>query len=146
MNCPVRSGDKEIFIAYRAGNMAAEREAVFEGHLRACAECQRMAEAQTSGWSALDLWTPPDAPDNFDARVYARIEAALRRPWWKPEWNWSWRPVAPLALASALLVGVMLLKTPVLERPRQQPAASVERLDAAQLESALDDIEMLKQL
>src|SRR5258708_1091617 len=152
MNCPMQRGDKEIFIAYAAGDATPEQRVAFEQHLASCAECRRMSEAQNAVWAALDAWSPAPVSENFDARLYQRIAAGARRPWWmswKPE-VFSWRPAVPLAVACAALCGVFLINTPVFDSNsgRTRPGPSVtsqQKLEAEQVERALDDIDMLRQ-
>ena len=56
----------------------------------------------------------------------------------------SWRPAVPVGVACAALVAAFLLKNPTLlpeMQPQPQPKIEIE-----QVEHALDDMDMLKQL
>src|SRR5947209_1806656 len=158
MHCSLRNGrltteDTETFIAYGAGTLSPEAEASLLAHLEGCADCQRLADAQRKVWSAMDAWTPAALSSNFDERLYARIAAEQMKPWWRRtladaldrlSLNWSWKPAMPVAAACAVLFGAFLLKSPV---PEQQSTVSVQpRVDIEQVERALDDLDMLKQI
>jgi hypothetical protein len=85
---------------------------------------------------------------DFDRRLYARIEQSV--PWWT---RWL-RPLNPLLRHSvpiAAAAGVIVMAGLLLDRPVAAPvapapqSAQVESLQPEQLQSALDDIEMLRQ-
>lgn len=151
MDCPLKT-DKgaEVFIAYTARTLPAAEEMALHAHLGSCAGCRRMAEAQAEVWSALDEWTFSPVSSHFDERLYARIAAEQEKPWWRRmlgsplSLDWSWRPAMPVAAACAVLTAAFLLKSPVAEH---QPQTSVQSgVDIEQVERALDDMDMLKQL
>jgi anti-sigma factor RsiW len=147
MRCPIESGDEsEWMVAKEAGSLAPEQEAELEKHLESCARCRELAESQRVVWSALDSWPPVTVSQNFDERLFRRIATEQRQAWWKrwPPMNWSWRPTVPVGVACAVLMAAFLVKSPVLHnesRSRSEPKLQIE-----QVEHALDDMEMLKQL
>jgi hypothetical protein len=151
MECPLKTGEgTEVFIAYSARTLPTETEAELRQHLGACASCRRIAEAQEEVWLALDAWTPEPISSTFDEKLYARIACEEQHPWWRRllgsnlNVNWSWKPAMPVAAACAALLAAFLLKSPV---PEHRPQASVQpNIDIEQVERALDDIDMLKQL
>lgn len=147
MGCPIADGDgNELMVAYAARTLAPEQEAGLERHLGSCAKCRELAEAQRAVWSALDAWTPPLVSSNFDRNLFRRIALEPQTAWWR-RWlpvNWSWRPAVPVAVACAALVAAFLLKSPAFSpesQSRNEPKLQIE-----QVEHALDDMEMLKQL
>ena len=142
MGCPIEDNGGELIVAYCARTLAPGQQIELEQHLASCTRCREMAEAQQAVWSALDAWTPTVVSPNFDLRLFQRIETEERRAWWRrwlPE-NWSWRPAVPVAAACAALIATFLLKSPAL-RQEPQPQLQIE-----QVEHALDDMDMLKQL
>jgi anti-sigma factor RsiW len=150
MDCPLTSGNgAEVFIAYSAGTLPSETEAAFQQHLEACADCRRIAEVQREVWFALDAFTPAPVSSTFDEKLYARIAAEEQKPRWQRMFdslsmNWSWKPAMPVAAACTALLAAFLLKGPV---PEHLPQASVQpKVDIEQVERALDDLDMLKQL
>jgi len=165
MRCPIEVGNEaETMVAFATGRLnPAEREA-FELHMAGCAECRRLAEAQKSVWSTLDLWKVPAVAEDFDSRLRARIVAEERRPWWQRQWDsvthpgawFSWKPALPVAAACAALFVVFLLHAPVHNAAQRNnagaaPAAVVriedaQNVDVDQVERALDDMDMLNQL
>ena len=155
MDCPLKAGKgTEVFVAYSAKTLPVGAERAFQQHLESCADCRRLAHAQNEVWSALDAWTPARVSSDFDAQLYARIAAEEAQPRWRRllwslsgadiRLNWSWKPAMPVAAACAVLLAAFLLKNPV---PEHRPQASVEpQVDIEQVERALDDIDMFKQL
>lgn len=156
MDCPLKAGRADvaetgIFVAYSAGTLAPQQTLAFAEHLESCRECRRMASAQQQVWAALDAWTPAAVDSNFDAQLFARIAADQEMPWWRrvlQATNWSWKPAMPVAAACGALLVAFLIKSPLQER---QPLSSVQRsnqprVDIEQVERALDDIDMLKQI
>ncbi|MBZ5610393.1 MAG: zf-HC2 domain-containing protein [Acidobacteriia bacterium] len=149
MECPSRTGQAgELIVAYIARTLDVETAADFGKHLLACAACRELTAGQEAVWSALEEWLPLAVSPGFDERLLRRITAEehAQQGWWRRiAWPaWSWRPALPVAAACAVLVTAFLLKnferaaapaTPV------QPGASIE-----QVEHALDDMDMLKQL
>jgi hypothetical protein len=161
MDCPLKAGRlsieaTEIFVAYSARTLSPAEESEFTLHLKSCSACLRIAEAQQEVWSALDAWTPAPVASNFDALLYARINAEQRTPWWQRvpkvgleairDWrmNWSWKPAMPVAAACAALLAAFLLKSPAIEH--QAEATLQPRVDIEQVERALDDIDMLQKI
>lgn len=158
MRCPLKAGERageayqranEAILAYGA----AVDQGGFSQHLEECRECRHLAHAQREVWSKLDAWTPTPMPSNFDERLYARIEAYQQQSWWNRTLasftgKWSWKPAMPLAVACTALVAAFMLNSP-LARHAQAPRLEVlseSRIDLQQVERALDDLDMLKQL
>jgi anti-sigma factor RsiW len=147
MRCPIESGDgSEWMVAKAARSLAPEQEAELEQHLESCAKCRELAESQRAVWSALDSWPPVAVSQNFDERLFRRIAAEEEDAWWR-RWqpvNWSWRPAVPVGVACAALIAAFLVKSPVVHtgsQSQRDPTLQIE-----QVEHALDDMEMLKQL
>ncbi len=150
MECPSKKGQAaEFIVAYVARTLDAGTAADFQRHLAACAACRELTTRQQAVWSALDEWQPAPVSPGFDEQLLRRVEQqqpALRR-WWtgllSPQW--SWRPVLPLAAACAVLVIAFLLKDS--DRPAPAPAAGQPNARIEQqVEHALDDMDMLRQL
>lgn len=166
MQCPLMAGEKSGE-AYRQANEAliglgaglpVVGNLALQQHLETCTWCKAAVEAQREVWSALDAWTPAPVPSNFDERVYARIDAYQQQSWWRRtlgnlSGKWSWKPAMPVAVACTVLIAAFLLDSP---EPKHPPPASVQQLgfqhgldsgvDVQQVERALDDLDMLKQL
>jgi anti-sigma factor RsiW len=145
MQCPQKNSDgAELIIAYVARTLDPENEAAFERHLQSCATCRELASAQRAVWSALDELTPLPVSLNFDARLYQRIAEERQRTWWQRVFhaNWSWRPAMPVAAACVVLIAAFLVKS---SGPSVTPQAQ-PKLQIEQVERALDDMDMLKQV
>jgi anti-sigma factor RsiW len=147
MGCPIEDdGGDELIVAYGARTLAPQQQVELERHLESCATCREMVEAQLTVWSALDAWKPAGVSRNFDERLFRRIEIEEQKAWWRRVLpvTWSWRPAVPVGVACAALVAAFLLKDPAL-LPETQPQ-SQPKLEIEQVEHALDDMDMLKEL
>jgi hypothetical protein len=113
-----------------------------ERHCTACPECRTAKEAQKRVWSALDAWEPEYISTGFDARLLNRIAVEEQRR----TSRWFLRPAVPVAAACAFILAGYLLRTPPAP-PAPEPRLAIEnRVDMEQVERALDDIDMLKQM
>ena len=147
MGCPTEDDEgEELILAYGARTLAPEQQIELERHLETCGSCREKAEAQRAVWSALDEWLPTVVSPNFDERLFRRIASEEQSAWWRRLFsvNWSWRPAVPAAMACAALIAAFLLKSPALRTEPQSEAQP--KLQIEQVEHALDDMDMLKQL
>ncbi len=149
MYCPMQAGEgAEMILAYCARRLEPERAALLERHLEDCESCRALVEGQKAVWEALNVWEAmPVAPD-FDRRLYRRVEAEAELGWWRrlfrPVAPVSLKPVLPLAAASVAVLAVWLSRPPAVVGPGPQP--QFEPVDIEQVETALEDLDMLHQL
>jgi D-mannonate dehydratase len=143
MECPTKSGEgPELFIAYAAQALPGALAVALERHCNACMECRAAVEAQKRVWSALESWEPEYISTSFDRRLFTRIAAEEQRR----ATRWFLRPAIPVAAACAFILAGYLLRTPPAP-PAPEPRLAIEnRVDMEQVERALDDIDMLKQM
>lgn len=156
MNCArQKDGGTGDLLGYAAGTLSAAEAAELERHMTECAACRELAEAQKRVWAALEEWTPEPVPADFDKKLYERIAAEGQRRWWhfvlRPEFSFSLRSAAPVAVACVALVAALVMRTPEARVQAPVPHAAAvtaapAKIDADQVERSLDDIEMLKQL
>ena len=146
MICPQESGNTEYLLDYAAGKLNAEAQAQFESHLSVCPACHELAGGQQSVWQALDAFEVPAVSADFDHKLYARIDQ-LPTPWWKR----LMQPVSRHAVPIGAVAGVVVLAGMFLMRPDASPVAppiqktaQVQTISAEQLETALDDMQMLR--
>ena len=145
MECPIENTQKaDVLLDYCANQLAPESAAELERHMQSCASCAWFSTAQRQVWTALDSWEPVPVREDFDQRLYARIEEDRNQPTWR-EWL-SWRPAVSFAAAAAAVVMFLVLNTEVANQPAVQESTRVEAVDAEQVELVLEDLEMLKQL
>jgi anti-sigma factor RsiW len=145
--CPYENGNgAEVILAYGARTLPPDEAAAFERHLPVCASCRELAAAQQAVWSALDAWKPEPISSNFDEKLYQRILTEEQSPWWQRLFraNWSLRPAMPVAAACGVLIAAFLLRNP--QPTLAPPSGSQPNIRIEQVERALDDIDMLKQL
>jgi anti-sigma factor RsiW len=147
MYCPLGSAEgAELIIGYVARTLDAETDSEFQRHMGTCSNCRDAVAAQQGVWSALEAWHPVPVSPDFDRKLFRRIAEEERGPWWRgirlP--HWWWRPAMPVAAACALLAGAFLLQHPA---PKiAQEAQAQPKLEIEQVEHALDDMELLRQL
>jgi anti-sigma factor RsiW len=148
----MEAGNAELLLDYAAGKLKADVRAEMERHIAACPACSEYAGAQQTVWQALECWEPAEISLDFDRRLYARIEqdASWRTRWWTR----FLQPLSPFlrhSLPIAAAAGVVIMAGLLMNRPAAAPAspapqsAQVEALQPEQLETALDDMEMLRE-
>jgi anti-sigma-K factor RskA len=161
-NCPLQQNEgADLILDYCSNRLEADQVLAFERHLRGCEECTRVVDAQRSVWEALDHFEAMPVSEDFDEKLWKRIEATEARPWWRklldgPALGWSsvfsWKPAMVTASACAAVLAVMVFTTPnsPSTSPGQGPVivekAMIERVDLDQIEGAIDDLDMLQQL
>jgi anti-sigma factor RsiW len=157
MNCPTERGAPEVLLDYCAGRLSADAAREFEEHLAACGCCRETAAGQQAVWSALDGWEPVPVSADFDRRLYARIARdEAGRGWWSMRvvsisarlLPFNWRPALPAVAACAAMGLALMIQSPAPDRalPVSDPQVRAEHLDLEQVESALDDLDMLKKI
>jgi hypothetical protein len=147
MNCPIENHNPEMLVAYAAGELDPETARELEQHLAGCAGCGPVAADQAAVWKALDAWQAPAVSPDFDRRLYRSIEAGVRLSWWDrlmhPFGAMPLRQALPLtASAGLLLMAGLLLQHPGGFAPVAPRGESVR---ANQVESTLDDLDLLRQ-
>lgn len=144
MGC--QRNNPDWIVAYGAGTLDAPTQAALELHLLECPECRQLADSQKAVWTALDHWPAASVSPDFDQKLYARIARQEQEHWWQrlSHWNWSWRPAMPVAAACAALIAAFLLKPPAPIPVKE--AHAPQKIQMEQVERALDDIDMLKQI
>jgi anti-sigma factor RsiW len=151
MNCPIQNEETaELLLAYTARRLDASKTAMLETHMDICSQCAEFRAGQELVWQALDAWEAPPVTPDFNRRLYQRIEAEAAQPWYKRIFTSPiamWKPVLPLAAACLLVVGAFVMDHAVPStQPANQPAFRVSITDADQVENALDDLQLLRQL
>lgn len=152
MNCPLQTGgNAEYLLDYAAGKLNAELLAQMEQHMTTCLACREFAGGQEAVWQALDSWEPAAVSMDFDRRLYQRIEQQQQQMSW---WARLTQPLNPLvrhAVPISAAAGVMLMAGLLLFRPAAVPvtpqpqSAQVEALPPEQVQTALEDMEALRE-
>lgn len=138
--------DEEILIEYCAGTLEQTQAAAFERHFAECGDCARLVAGQRSVFALLDGWEPADISADFDHRLYARIAQENAEPAWLRWLNSLWKPALVTATAGAALAVMFMVQAPPAGRPHAaDPSQHVrmETLDIDQVETALEDLELL---
>ncbi len=150
MNCPLDIPENaQALLDYGARKLDAESTATLERHMEICPACREFAAAQRVMWSALDTWEAAPVSQDFDRRLYQRIEREVS--WWdllvRPFRPLMVRRGLPVAAAACLLVTAGIL----IDRPAGSPPtpkkdmAQVESVQPEQVEQTLDAMEMLSE-
>lgn len=145
MQCPIQTTEHaDMLLKYCARKLSVETTAAFERHMQNCEACARFASSQRIVWSALDTWEAMPPSEDFDRKLYARVEQDEQSGWWK---RLSWKPSMPFAAACVTVVAAILLYIPgtAVVIPLHE-SSRVETLEPEQVERTLEDLEMLKQL
>jgi hypothetical protein len=157
MNCPLKSeSTMDVLLDYSAGKLDRMRSASLERHMLLCAECSVFLAGQTDLWQTLDVWEPEPVSMDFNRRLWQRIDVEAAQPWYRKVGDFlrmgAWKPALPLT-AAALLVATAFMMDHRGATPASQGVetasgmtAGVSPIDADQVEKALDDIQLLRQL
>ena len=160
MECPLQSKETtEVLLDYCSQKTDPETTGRVERHISECAQCRAFADAQKCVWTAMDSWHDVEISSGFNRSLYARIDAAENSSWWSRMWSGSWgqsllnpfgwRPAMPIVTACLTLAAALFLYSPVTRPlPEQNSSGQVvkESVDLEQVQTTLDDMEMLKQL
>jgi anti-sigma factor RsiW len=151
-NCPT----EDVLLDYIAGRLDPAQAARFERHADQCAHCAALRTAQAAVWLSLDEWKPAPVSEGFNRELWRRIDADAESVSWIDEWtkplaaalNLSlWKRVAPLVFAMGLVVTAYVFDHSASHpAPQTNPGAPivVTASDADQLDQALDDIQLLR--
>lgn len=146
-NCPIESPEcAGLLLDYCSRKMAPPAAAALERHFAVCARCRAFRDGQMAVWNALDQWESLPVSAGFNRELYQRVDAEQRAPWWRRMAGpGTLRPALPLALAGVFLVAGILV-----DRPGAVSVApilpGVETAEIEQIETALEDLDMLNQL
>ena len=150
MQCPLKTGDTDLLLDDAAGTLSrrgldAITMAALSEHMETCADCLAFRAEQKSVWGALDLWEPAPVSQDFNRRLWHRIENAAAAPWYARLADSlrmaSWKPLIPLTAAILVIAGGFLL-----DHPGAPKTHDVTIIEADQVEQTLDDIQLLRQL
>jgi anti-sigma factor RsiW len=150
MNCPMEPGGNPSYLLdYTSGKLKAEVRARMGEHLNACPACREFVQGQSMVWEALDSWEPAPVSLDFDRRLYERVEQQVS--WWTrltSPLNPLFQHAIPIGAAAAVLImaGLIMNRPATLPSAPVQESAQVETLQPEQLEHAVDDMEMLREL
>jgi anti-sigma factor RsiW len=152
MNCPIRNEETaDLLLAYTARRLDPAKTTLLERHMDLCPQCAEFRAGQDIVWQALDAWEAPAVTPDFNRRLYRRIEAEAAAPWYRrlfaAPWT-MWKPAIPLAAAGLVVVAGFVLDHPgSMSQPNVPPAIHVVGVaEAEQVENALDDLQLLRQL
>jgi hypothetical protein len=146
----------EVLLAWLEKRLPAETALALERHASVCGDCRRMMEGQRAVWKALEDWDTEPVAADFDRKLYRAIEQEEARSWLKrlldpvirPVATFAMRPAVPLAATTLALGALLLFQAPAGLEMSGDPGRRVamESPDAEQVESTLDDLEMLRML
>lgn len=151
MNCPLKTHETDLLLDDAAGTLArrgldAATMAELQAHMESCPDCVSFRAGQKSVWSALDLWEPGPVSQDFNRRLWQRIDAAAAAPWYmrlaESLRMTSWKAMIPLTAAVLVIAGGFLLDHPAAKN--RTPDVTI--IEADQVEQTLDDIQLLRQL
>ena len=149
MLCPLKErGDAGLPLDYCAGRLGAEAAGEMERHVEECPDCRALVGSQSAVWKALEEWRAAPVSADFDRSLFRKIDAEARDGWWNRlarRWLAGLpRPMLPAAAVCAVVLVAFLLQRPSVSTFPVETRA--DRVDVEQVESALDDLDMLRQL
>ena len=156
MLCPINGPMKSqqeaaLLLDYCAGRLNEGSARDLERHMAECAACTEFVAAQQALWNAMNDWHAPEVSADFD-RLLARRMRETNSSSWIERMRHALRPTLArpaFALAAVCLVMVagLLLQNPRTGVvPADDSHARVEKIEPEQVERALDDMQMLREL
>ena len=116
--------------------MSGENPSQAAAHLRGCEACSKELASLRSTMALLDEWTAPEPSPYFDAKLRARLQSEPERARGWQRWIaplTGWKPAMAVALATMMVVGISVYKTPTQPPPTDaaviiQPGTAVSDL------------------
>ena len=116
-----------------------------------CAACTEFVAAQQALWNAMNEWPAPAVSSDFDPRLERRLRETASSSWiermlhaLRPAFA---RPALALAAVCLVMAAGLLLQNPRAGVvPADDSHARVEKIEPEQVERALDDMQMLREL
>ncbi|MBI2681541.1 MAG: zf-HC2 domain-containing protein [Candidatus Solibacter usitatus] len=140
-----------LLLDYCAGRLEAGAARDVERHLAECARCTEFVAGQQALWNVMNSWQAPPVSADFDRHLDGRLRETDSLLWIERVTR-ALRPAfarPPLALAAVCLVMAagMLLRNPRASvAPSVDSHARMEQIEPEQVEKALDDMQMLREL
>jgi anti-sigma factor RsiW len=147
MQCPVEHDETAgVLLDYVARRLEPDRLSVLESHVATCSRCAEFTLGHEQVWQALDRWEPPPVSRDFNQRLFRRIDQVTAIPWYQGLFEFRVRMKLAIPVAATCLLAAAGF---VFEHPSESRASGALYLDgsqADQLEAALDDLQLLRQL
>jgi hypothetical protein len=149
MQCPLEHEDSDrVLLDYAAGRLRRAAAMDLETHIRACARCAKFDSEQQRVWRALNLWEMAPVDSSFNQRLFERLDLAPSLPWYRralpsrPMW---WHLVS-LTAVCVLAVAAFVEDNPLRFGPAAPAGLRIGPSEADQVEVALTDLQLLRQL
>ena len=150
MQCPAQNDDDNgILMDFCARKLPPADESAVERHVETCPDCRRAVDTQRRLWGLMNEWEVEPISRDFDRRLLQRIERKPETTWVWQVAAWlkaAWKPAIPVVLTTATALTILVMRDPAPAPPPIPQSASVETLDADQVEQTLDDLNMLHQI
>ena len=141
--------DAQLLLDYGTRRLAPESAASLQHHIALCGTCREFVSSQRAVWQALDGWEAAPVSEDFDRRLYRRIEAQASR-WHRLLGPFRqtalWRALPAAAMVCLLLVAGVLLENPAVSPappPNPSDMAQADSVQPEQVERTLDAMEVL---
>ena len=156
MHCPINGPMKSqqeaaLLLDYCAGRLKDTAAREVELHMAECAACSEFVRGQQALWNAMNEWPAPAVSADFDRHLNHRLRETDSSSWIE-RLTRALRPAfarPALALAAMCLVmaaGLLLQNSRTGVAPADDSHARVEKIEPEQVEKALDDMQMLREL
>lgn len=161
MKCPIKTQENaDVLLAYSARKLDPEITAVLAKHMEMCTECAAFHKGQQAVWAALDAWEALPVSEDFDQRLYFRIDRERHASWWSKvaqvflpsrlsffgRTSQAGMPLPLLATVCIIVVAGFVLEYPGRVNPLDPaPQARIDKIEADQVERTLEDLEMLRE-
>lgn len=122
MDCP------KVFnnlVAYLDGALDKTSSSQIKGHLASCHACKQEAQLLAKTWDLLDNYPALDLKPQVLNQTKAKVEELVREKTAGHSRPWTWKKIAGLATAAALLIGLGLAWFTDTFRPSTDPVIQI---------------------
>jgi anti-sigma factor RsiW len=140
-----------LLLDYCAGRLKSPAAREVELHMAECAACTEFVAGQQALWNAMNNWPAPAVSADFDRRLDRHIRETDSSSWIE-RMTQALRPAfarPAMALAAVCIVmaaGVLLQNPRIGVIPADTSHVRTEKIEPEQVERALDDMQMLREL
>ena len=147
MQCPVENVETAgVLLDYVACRLAPTRLSALERHVATCSRCAEFTLGHERVWQDLDRWEPPPVSRDFNQRLFRRIDQATAIPWYQGLFEFRFGMKVAIPVVATCLLAVAGFVFEYSSGSRGSGALYLDGSQADQLEAALDDLQLLRQL
>ena len=133
---------EEELILYYYGELTSDE--LIESHLAGCPSCRESYRQLQKTLEHVDSLAVPELPDDYEARVWRKVQPKLERPGWF-SWPLSWSPpsyvAAGVVMALLAVAGFLLGRFWPVSEPQLPPVSQSDGQERVLLAAVIDHLD-----